>query len=253
MKKIILSGLALFALGCQQKDNVKTYYQSENGTKAYDSLTREKHRLEAKTFFSKNAKAPIDSIFIGAENLDTVVKQDSAIVIYRDTYYVGKPSEEKLKGQQEWNSFVKSILNKKFLDKNFTTVEDNSINQKTLDGKPTLLNLWFTSCAPCIEEMPYLNELKKKYVNQVNFISLTYNDKNEVKKFLKKRAFNFTHIINEKDFLNAKKVMQYPLNIFLDKTGTVKFVEANVSLIKNEDGSISADLESFDNNIKKLL
>jgi cytochrome c biogenesis protein CcmG, thiol:disulfide interchange protein DsbE len=253
MKKILLIVLTLFVLGCNQKETVKTYYLSETGTRPFDSLAREKSRLEAKTFFSKDAKTVIDSIYLSVENLDTIVKQDSIIIIYREVYHIGKPTEQSLNVQEEWNAFVKSILNKKFLDKDFKTLDDNTINQKSLNNKPTLVNLWFTSCAPCIEEMPYLNELKTKYGKQVNFISLTYNNEIEVRKFLKRWDFNFTHIINEKHFLKEKNVNQYPLNIFLDKEGTVRFVEGNVSMTKNEDGSISADLASFENNIKKLL
>lgn len=254
MKKILLGALLTIGIiGCNQQESAKIYYQSQTGTKAYDSLTREKHRVEAKTFFSNNAKTHIDSIFISTENLDTILRQDSTIIIYKETYYVGNPSEQKLKEQEEWDSFVKSVLNKKWLDKDFKTLDDKTVTPASLNNKPTLVNLWFTTCAPCIEEMPYLNQLKEKYANKVNFISLTYNNKNEVKKFLEKRAFNFTHIINEPDFLNEKKVMQYPLNLFLDKDGIVKFVEANVSLIQNKDGSITADLVNFENNIKKLL
>lgn len=101
--------------------------------------------------------------------------------------------------------------------------------------------------------MPYLNQLKEKYKDQVNFVSITINSKNEVEKFLEKRTFNFTHIIDEKTFLKKKNIPQYPINIFLDKNGIVKNVEGNISMIKNEDGTISADLESFEANIKKLL
>jgi thiol-disulfide isomerase/thioredoxin len=28
-----------------------------------------------------------------------------------------------------------------------------------LKGKPTLINLWFTNCATCIEEIPVLNKI----------------------------------------------------------------------------------------------
>ena len=91
-KTILLCLFTLFALGCQQKETAITYYRSENGTKAYDSLSREKSRLQAKAFFSKDAKTVIDSIYISVENLDTIAKQDSIIIIYREVYHVGKPS-----------------------------------------------------------------------------------------------------------------------------------------------------------------
>ncbi len=253
MKKLLLSGVIIFTLSCTQKDILKTYYLSESGIKAEDSLTREKERLEAKKFFSKQAKMPIDSIYIDVTNLDTIVKKDSIIIVYKETYYYGKPTEQKLKGQKEWDNFVQSLMNKPFLNKDFKTVDNQTLNYKSLNHKPTLVNLWFTTCAPCIEEMPYLNQLKEKYKDQVNFVSITFNNKSEVEKFLEKREFNFTHIIDEKTFLKEKNIPQYPINIFLDKNGIVKTVDGNISMVQNKDGSISADLGSFENSIKKLL
>ena len=253
MKKLFLSGLAIFILSSTQKETLKTYYLSETGTIPKDSLTREKDFLEAKKFFSEESKMPIDSIYINVTNLDTIVKKDSLIVIYNATFYYGKPSEEKLKTQREWDDFVTSLMNKPFLDKNFKTIDDKTLNKKSLENKPTLVNLWFTTCAPCIEEMPYLNQLKEKYKDQVNFVSITFNNKSEVEKFLKKREFNFTHIIDEREFLNGKKTPQYPINIFLDKNGIVKNVNGNISMIQNEDGTISANLESFEYIIMNLL
>lgn len=253
MKKLFLSGLAVFVLSCSQKESAKTYYLSENGVKASDSLSREKNRMDAKKFFAENAKMPVDSIYIDVTNLDTIVKKDSIIIVYKETYYVGKPSAQKLGIQKEWDNFVQSLINKPFLDKDFKTADGKTLNQKSLNNKPSLVNLWFTTCAPCIEEMPYLNQLKEKYKDQVNFVSITFNSKNEVEKFLEKRTFNFTHIIDEKTFLKKKNIPQYPINIFLDKNGIVKNVDGNISMIKNEDGTVSADLESFEDNIKKLL
>ena len=253
MKKLLLTGLCLFIISCNPKEISNTYFLSETGKKAVDSLTREKNRLEAKKFFAENAKMPIDSIYIGVKNLDTIVKNDSIIIIYNEVYYTGKPDKEKLKEQSEWDDFVKSLMNKPFIDKDFQTIDDKTFNQKSLNNKPTLVNLWFTTCAPCIEEMPFLNQLKEKYNNQVNFVSITFNNKNEVEKFLTKKEFNFIHLINAKDFLNTKKVNQYPLNIFLDKNGIVKFIDGNIPMTQNDDGTINADVHSFENNLKKLL
>lgn len=101
--------------------------------------------------------------------------------------------------------------------------------------------------------MPYLNELKNKYQNQVNFVSVTFNNKNEVESFLQKKEFNFLHIIDGKEFLDEKNVQQYPLNIFIDKKGIVQKVEANIPMTKDENGNINADLASFESEIKKLL
>ena len=36
----------------------------------------------------------------------------------------------------------------------------------------TVVNIWGTFCAPCIEEMPELEELNKKYGEQIQFLGI---------------------------------------------------------------------------------
>ena len=42
---------------------------------------------------------------------------------------------------------------------NVTDPDGNSLNLGALQGQPVLLNLWATWCAPCVVEMPMLDEL----------------------------------------------------------------------------------------------
>lgn len=253
MKKLLLSFLVLSLVNCTSKEKINIYYKSVDGDSAKDSLTREKEMMEAKEFFSKADKIPIDSIYAEHTNLDTLQKKDSLIILYKTTFYYGKPSKEKREAEKAYDDFVNSLMKKPFFTKDLKTIEGKVFNQESLNNKPTLVNLWFTSCAPCIEEMPYLNELKNKYQNQVNFVSVTFNNKNEVESFLQKKEFNFLHIIDGKKFLDEKNVQQYPLNIFIDKKGIVQKVEANIPMTKDENGNINADLASFESEIKKLL
>lgn len=40
-------------------------------------------------------------------------------------------------------------------------------------NKPLFLNFWATWCGPCIEEMPTIVDLYKKYGNQIDFLSIS--------------------------------------------------------------------------------
>src|SRR5438309_12089214 len=57
--------------------------------------------------------------------------------------------------------------NVKFLDE-----EDQPMGYEPLRGVPTLVNLWATWCAPCVKELPTLQELSKNnpglYVATIN-------------------------------------------------------------------------------------
>lgn len=254
MKKLLLSTVILSLLiSCNTKETNKIYYQSNTGGSPKDSIERTKMDLEAKEFFSRSEKIPIDSIYIEHTNLDTITRNDSIIITYKSDTFYGKPTKEEKEQNQRYDDFINSLMNKPFFTEDLKMLNGKVFNENSLNSKPTLVNLWFTTCAPCIVEMPYLNELKEKYKDQVNFVSITYNSKEDVEKFLNKRAFNFTHIIDAQDFLNQKNVSQYPFNIFLDKKGIVKNVEPNIPMLQDENGNVSADISSFEKQLNKLL
>jgi thiol-disulfide isomerase/thioredoxin len=123
----------------------------------------------------------------------------------------------------------KSIIGKEYPIESETTLDGKKISLNDLKGKPTLVNLWFTSCAPCIEEMPVLNELKSVYGEKFNFLSITFDSESKVKKFLEKHKFEFTHIVNSKKLTEKLGFEGYPVNLFLDKNGVVKIIKGNVN------------------------
>jgi len=123
----------------------------------------------------------------------------------------------------------KELIGKVYPIENEITIEGKKISLNDFKGKPTLINLWFTSCAPCIEEMPVLNELKKKFGGEFNFLSITMDSESKVKKFLETHEFDFEHIANSKKLTTDLGFSGYPLNIVLDKNGVVKTIEGNVN------------------------
>lgn len=92
--------------------------------------------------------------------------------------------------------------------------------------KITLVNLWFTSCPPCIAEIPYLNHLTEVYKNKVNFVAITFNTKDTVDAFLERKPFYFEHLVDAARYL--KDDLQnnaYPRLILMDQAGKVRFIE----------------------------
>jgi cytochrome c biogenesis protein CcmG/thiol:disulfide interchange protein DsbE len=96
------------------------------------------------------------------------------------------------------------------------------LDSKKLLGKPLVLNFWFTSCAPCIAEMPALNRIQaEKAGSEVVFLAFTYESKEKVQAFLQKRSFTFRHIAGAKQYCD-QFTTGYPISIFVDKKGLVK-------------------------------
>lgn len=52
---------------------------------------------------------------------------------------------------------------------------DRAVNSG--DGRATVINLWASWCAPCVEEMPLLERTATRYEDQVRFIGIDTQDK----------------------------------------------------------------------------
>ena len=122
----------------------------------------------------------------------------------------------------------------KFPDFELTTIDGESVSSESLKGKVVFINLWFTRCAPCIEEMPSLNDLQEAYKDKVEFISITFDDGDLVKKFLSKTEFKFQHLVNADHFLNEElKNRQYPINLIMDRSGTITYLRGSIPFTKD--------------------
>jgi len=153
---------------------------------------------------------------------DTETKKDS--IISRITFAFSNEKFEKLTNSGPLSDYK----DKKFPKFDLNTLTDKNFNSEKLIGKPTMINFWFTRCAPCIDEMPVLNKIKEKYKDNFNFIAITYEKKQDVEKFLKKHSFDFEHLVDAKDFIDQLGIQAYPMNLFLDKNSVLKHIKYGI-------------------------
>lgn len=78
---------------------------------------------------------------------------------------------------QSIDPFLSKLLDKKFPVKNLKDENNLDFKIESLNGKPTFINIWFTTCGPCIEELPHLTELQNKLSSDVNFVAITFDSK----------------------------------------------------------------------------
>jgi thiol-disulfide isomerase/thioredoxin len=118
-----------------------------------------------------------------------------------------------------------------FLDKKLPPFSLKDLNGKTfysneLIGKPTLINFWNILCRGCIIEFPQLDKLKEKYKNKVNFISITTDSRDSVKKFLLKKPFSFYHLTDGYDYtFHTLNISGIPINLFIDRNGYIREIK----------------------------
>ncbi|MEJ1224079.1 TlpA family protein disulfide reductase [Sediminicola sp. 1XM1-17] len=130
------------------------------------------------------------------------------------------------------NKELSGFKGKELPEFELTLLDGKKLNSESLKGKPTLINFWFSNCQPCIDEMPILNDIKSQFYRDVNFISITFQDHKEVTEFLNRVDFNFTHIIDAKEYLKSFGFFGYPKTLILDKdlvlTEIEKFIPKDI-------------------------
>lgn len=206
--KFILFGLLIFGNFTFAQ---KTYYKI-NGAKPID----ENGYNQVKEKIAKGGK--LEELI-----LKTETKKDSIINTVRIGIISTTPDGFDPYGE------TKKYIGTKFHIEKFVDENQKNFKENYLSGKPTLINFWFTRCPPCIDEIPLLNEMKDKFGDQVNFITISFNDKKTIDEFVKQQPFNFKHIYDAKKQIDDLKISAYPTSLILDKNGIVKFVFGEVT------------------------
>lgn len=109
---------------------------------------------------------------------------------------------------------------------NFTLPDINGNEVKLSDfrGKVILINFWAQWCAPCIEEMPYienLNTLVSEYGIKVITINVGENKKS-VKNYIDNNRFTFISLLDgNKKVTTGYSVRSIPTTYIIDKDGYI--------------------------------
>ena len=102
-----------------------------------------------------------------------------------------------------------------------TRLDSSAIGLTALRGKPVVINWWQTTCAPCIAEMPELNELVEKYADRdVEFLAIANNEIAELPPFLEKHPFIYDIAVANDETVRIFG-RGYPRHVIIDGDGKV--------------------------------
>lgn len=115
-------------------------------------------------------------------------------------------------------------------DFSITTDQGTQVSLSSFGGKVLVLNFWATWCAPCVQEIPSLNEFQKEFGKSGVVVVAVSIDKNAQKyhSFLNRIRVSFQTARDPNGDLSAKYgTFQYP-ETYIIKDGRVmrKFPEA---------------------------
>ncbi len=222
--KILQTIILLLLIGCQsetlEKDIKPAQSQSNQVQKSSKESTQQPQKITNGIVF-KDAQGKIlsdtekDSLVQYMENIQALRRYDQE---NNNTEYILFQNYEDLRGFVpddtienliEENRLRRSggqgaVLNKRINDQwkdkplpegNFLQMIDGSVKSfSDYKGKLLVINFWYINCGPCIIEMPYLNDLVKKYQNEdVQFLALSFDTVPDIKSFLQKTEFIYEH------------------------------------------------------------
>jgi peroxiredoxin len=110
------------------------------------------------------------------------------------------------------------------------TVDGRTIASSELRGKVVVLSFWFIGCAACHAIKPKLNEFRSKFSgsDDVVFLAMTADPKDEVKKYLEKEQFDYLQATDAGAVMGSFVFRTYPKNIVIDKQGKIAYWRSTV-------------------------
>ena len=96
-----------------------------------------------------------------------------------------------------------------FLQNAFPDLAGNHVALSTFSGRPLIVNFWATWCAPCVREMPDLDELAKKYPG-MTFLGVAIDTQPNVERFLKKVQVSYPLVIAGPGGISKMKALGNP-------------------------------------------
>ena len=106
---------------------------------------------------------------------------------------------------QKNHEIIKQLLGCSAPDFETTAIDGDKIALHNLRGKVVVLNFWFTTCPPCIVELPGLNKLVDEFgkSDSVVFLAIGRNTRDEILDFISRRHFGYNQAISSESLQRA--------------------------------------------------
>lgn len=153
--------------------------------------------------------------------------------------------------REEKDKKNKEEILKQKLEFKTKTIDGKDIDSSIFsDSKVTMVNIWATTCGPCIEELPEIQKLyddmKESGVNVIGILTDLPDDEAQelAKEIVKKKEVKFDNIIPDDNLKNGilKNITSTPTTIFIDSNGNL-----------SDQVVIGANVEAYKTKIKEII
>ncbi len=124
-------------------------------------------------------------------------------------------------------------------DFDLETTDGRIISLSELRGKMVMLNFWALTCQPCLEELPYIQDVKDQWSGNEELVILTVNYKNDeqsVQEFVNIEQYTFNVLLDTTGAIGT----QYGVNVLIPKT---YFLDTSGVIQYKKEGSFSNKTE----------
>ncbi len=107
---------------------------------------------------------------------------------------------------------------------NFKDLNNQTYSNANTKGKVLVLKCWFIHCVACVKEFPDLNKVvaENKNRNDILFVSLAMDTKEQLVNFLKTKEFKYEVIPNTKSFmLDEMRITGFPTHLLINTEGKI--------------------------------
>lgn len=122
-------------------------------------------------------------------------------------------------------------------DFSFTSLQGEHITLDDLKGKVVVLDFWGTWCPPCVESVPELRNLYKRYSKEPSFVLIGISsdgDEDAWKEFTEKNKMVWPQYRDRnRKILHAFNIRAFPTYMVIDHEGIVRFQSVGFSWMRS--------------------
>ena len=110
-------------------------------------------------------------------------------------------------------------------DFTLSDLKGEKVSLASLKGKAVVLNFWATWCAPCVAEMPEIEQAQRRFAGK-GLVVLAINDNEEpekVRRFMEEHGYTFRVLLDRDDHVGQQySVAGWPSMFFIDREGYIR-------------------------------